>query len=323
MLYYVNNKCKEFTAVLSCQQSEGAQGMSIKKYETLLKTVDLGSLTRASEALGYTQSAISHIISGLEEEMGLRLLIRDRSGVRLTEEGGRLLPAIRAVCQANQEVHRQVSEIHGLEVGVIRMGTFLSVSVHILPNLIAKFSEQHPHLEFELLQGSYTDIERWISEGRVECGFVRLPTNQALETIPVLEESILAVFPKERELELKQGRFPVEKISEETFILRPDALEASMRSLMKRSYCKPRITYSAKDDLAVIAMVEKGLGMSILPELLLRGNCHNIRMVELDPPAHRKICVAYKSDQMLCPAARQFLSFIREEMGGAGIHEKN
>ncbi len=297
--------------------------MSIKKYETLLKTVDLGSLTKASEALGYTQSAISHIISGLEDEMGLRLLIRDRSGVRLTEEGGRLLPAIRAVCQANQEVYRQVSEIHGLEVGVIRMGTFLSASVHILPNLITKFLEQHPNLEFELLQGSYSDIERWISEGRVDCGFARLPTNQALETIPVMEEKILAVFPEERALEMKQGRFPVEKIGEEAFILRPDALETGMRSLLKKSCFKPRITYSAKDDLAVIAMVEKGLGMSILPELLLQGDSHRIKTVELDPPAHRKICVAYKDIQMLCPAARQFLSFIQEEMGEAEIHEKN
>ncbi len=295
--------------------------MSIKKYETLLKTVDLGSLTRASEALGYTQSAISHIISGLEEEMGLRLLIRDRSGVRLTEEGERLLPAIRAVCQANREVHRQVSEIHGLEVGVIRMGTFLSAAVHLLPNLIAKFSKQHPNLEFELLQGSYGEIERWISEGRIDCGFVRLPANQALETVPVWEEKILAVFPEERELELRQGRFPVEKIREEAFILRPDALEANLRALLEKSCSRPRITYSAKDDLAVIAMVEQGLGMSILPELLLRGHGRGLKRVELDPPAHRTICLAYKDLQMLCPAARQFLSFIREEIGEMKTHE--
>ena len=294
--------------------------MSIKKYETLLKTVDLGSLTKASEVLGYTQSAISHIISGLEDEMGLRLLIRDRSGVRLTEEGKRILPAVRAVCQANQEMHRQVSEIHGLEVGVIRVGTFLSVSVHILPNLIARFSALHPNLEFELLQGSCGEIERWIGEGRIDCGFVSLPTNQALETIPVLEERILAVFPEGREPALRQGRFPVENIREEAFILRPDALETGLRTLLKEACCKPKITYSAKDDLAVMTMVEQGLGMSILPELLLRGN-GRLRAAELDPPAHRKICVAYKDPHILCPAARQFVNFVREEINKINLHE--
>lgn len=118
--------------------------MSIKKYETFLKTVDLGSFTKASEVLGYTQSAISHIITGLEDELGVKLLTRGRSGVRLTEEGRSLLPSIRAVCRDNQEVLRQVSELHGLEVGSVRIGTFLSVSVHILPRLIASFSKNTP-----------------------------------------------------------------------------------------------------------------------------------------------------------------------------------
>ena len=285
--------------------------MSIKKYETLLKTVDLGSLTKASEVLGYTQSAISHIITGLEDEMGLRLVIRDRSGVRLTEEGKRLLPAVRAVCQADQELHRQVSEFHGLEVGVIRVGTFLSVSIHILPNLIAKFSEQHPNLEFELLQGSYGDIERWIGAGRIDCGFVRTPTHSAMEMIPILEERILAVFPEERELVME--RFPVEDIREESLILRSDAVELGLRNQLRRTNGKPKITYSAKDDLAVIAMVEQGLGMSILPELLLKGRSGRVKTMELDPPTHRKICLAYKNAQGLCPAVRQFLTFVREE----------
>ncbi len=139
--------------------------MSIKKYEILMKTADLGSFTKASEVLGYTQSAISHIITGLEDELGLKLLARDRFGVRLTAEGEALLPAIRAVCQKNQEVTRQAAQFHGLEVGQVRIGTFLSVSVHILPDLIHGFSQRHPNITFELLQGSYEDIERWLGKG--------------------------------------------------------------------------------------------------------------------------------------------------------------
>ena len=113
--------------------------MSIKKYEVLLQTADLGSFTKASEVLGYTQSAISHIITGLEDELGLKLLSRDRFGVRLTAEGEALLPAIRTVCQENQEVLRQAARFHGLEVGRVRIGTFLSVSVHLLPHLLPQF----------------------------------------------------------------------------------------------------------------------------------------------------------------------------------------
>lgn len=169
--------------------------MSIKKYEVLLQTADLGSFTKASEVLGYTQSAISHIITGLEDELGLKLLARDRFGVRLTAEGEALLPAIRAVCQQNQELLRQAAQFHGLEVGQVRIGTWLSVSVHLLPRLLQTFSQRHPDITFELLQGSYEDIERWLSEGRIDLGFLRLPASGHFETTLLLEERILAIFP--------------------------------------------------------------------------------------------------------------------------------
>lgn len=135
--------------------------MSIKKYEVLLQTADLGSFTKASEVLGYTQSAISHIVTGLEDELGLKLLTRDRFGVRLTPEGEALLPAIRAVCQQNQEVTRQAAQFHGLEIGQVRIGTFLSVSVHILPDLLHTFPSGIPTLRLSFFRA----VTRILSDG--------------------------------------------------------------------------------------------------------------------------------------------------------------
>ena len=66
---------------------EGKSGMSLKKYEAFVRTVELGSLTKAAEAMGSTQSRISHVLSALEEEYGFVLMRRNRSGVRLTEAG--------------------------------------------------------------------------------------------------------------------------------------------------------------------------------------------------------------------------------------------
>ena len=284
--------------------------MSIKKYEILMKTADLGSFTKASEVLGYTQSAISHIITGLEDELGLKLLARDRFGVRLTAEGEALLPAIRAVCQKNQEVTRQAAQFHGLEVGQVRIGTFLSVSVHILPDLIHGFSQRHPNITFELLQGSYEDIERWLGEGRIDLGFLRLPVSGSFDCTLLLEERILAIFPRDQAPEKK--RFPVEDLKNAPYILRPDSLDADTREIFRRTPCNPRITYSAKDDYAVMAMVERGLGMSILPELLLKRTPYKLAKRELDPPATRQIGVACKHPQSLSPAARQFLQHVKQ-----------
>lgn len=288
--------------------------MSIKKYEVLLQTADLGSFTKASEVLGYTQSAISHIITGLEDELGLKLLARDRFGVRLTAEGEALLPAIRAVCQQNQELLRQAAQFHGLEVGQVRIGTWLSVSVHLLPRLLQTFSQRHPDITFELLQGSYEDIERWLSEGRIDLGFLRLPASGHFETTLLLEERILAIFPPNQAPACE--RVTVEQLKQSPYILRLDSLDNDTRELFRKTQHTPRITYSAKDDYAVMAMVEQRLGISILPELLLKNAPYHLEVRELDPPATRQIGVACKHANTLSPAARQFLQHVKQEAGG-------
>ena len=287
--------------------------MSIKKYEVLLKTADLGSFTKTSEVLGYTQSAISHIVTSLEEELGIKLLLRDRFGVRLTEEGTALLPAIREVCQVNQEVERQVALFHDLEVGQVRIGTFLSVSVHLLPELLREFSQRHPHITFELLQGSYEDIERWLSDGRIDLGFLRLPTAGNFHHTLLLEERFLAIFPQDQ-APPEDRPFPVAELEQTPYIVRPEAVDADLRDLLRRAKYKPRITYSSNDDYAVMAMVEQGLGMSILPELLLQRIPYRIATRELDPPATRQIGIACRSVQNLPPAARQFLNYVKRSV---------
>ncbi|MFR0911429.1 MAG: LysR family transcriptional regulator substrate-binding protein [Evtepia gabavorous] len=185
-----------------------------------------------------------------------------------------------------------------------------SVSVHILPDLLHTFSQRHPNITFELLQGSYEDIERWLSEGRIDLGFLRLPTNSHFRCTLLLEERILAIFPEDQAPE--EDTFPVEALKQAPYILRPDSLDNETREIFRKTLCNPRITYSAKDDYAVMAMVERGLGISILPELLLKRTPYRLAKRELSPPATRQIGVACKNPQALPPAARQFLHHIKQ-----------
>ena len=98
------------------------------------------------------------------------------------------------------------------------------------------------------------------------------------------------------------------------YILRPDSLDQETREFFRQAQTRPRITYSAKDDYAVMAMVERGLGISILPELLLRRTPYKVAKRELDPPATRQIGIACKSTASLPPAARQFLQHIKQAL---------
>ncbi|EFV20967.1 lysR family bacterial regulatory helix-turn-helix protein [Anaerostipes caccae] len=157
--------------------------MNIQKYMAFVETVESGSFTRAAQKLDYSQSGISRMIHDLETEWGISLLERGHSGVRLTSDGLKLLPYAKRVCDEFQNLQTQVDELKGMEAGLIRIGTFSSVATHWLPNIIKKFQEDYPNIDYELLLGDYTEIESWITEGRVDCGFLKLPTLPEFEAI--------------------------------------------------------------------------------------------------------------------------------------------
>ena len=127
--------------------------MAQSKYKIFSTVVEMGSLTRAAEKCGVTQSAVSHALHALESEAGFPLIIRNRSGVRLTPEGEKLLPAIRRIVEALDAFHTEVSALRGQEGGCFRIGAFTSVAVHWLPRIIKDYQALHPQVDFRMLGG--------------------------------------------------------------------------------------------------------------------------------------------------------------------------
>ena len=144
---------------------------NILKYMAFIKTVEYGSFTKAAEVLHYTQSGISRMINDLECEWKITLLERSRAGVRLTSDGLRILPFAKSVCEDYEKLQMQVDDLNDMKSGLIRIGKFSSVATHWLPNIIKRFKADYPNIDYELLLGDYAEIERWINEGRVDCGF--------------------------------------------------------------------------------------------------------------------------------------------------------
>lgn len=155
--------------------------MSLQKYEILLKAVETGSLTKVGEQLNLTQSAVSHAISSLEQELGLTLLIRNRSGVRLTSSGERLIPYFQGILQLKERLYQEIALIKGLVAGTVKLGVFSSVSIQWLPGMVKAFNSKFPHIEVKLYDGHYQEIEQWLATGQVDLGFVSLPTLQPLD----------------------------------------------------------------------------------------------------------------------------------------------
>lgn len=284
--------------------------MSINKFKVLLKVVELGSLTQAAEVMGFTQSGVSHMISSLEDEFGFSLLIRNRSGAKLTTNGEEILKTIREILKWNEHLEQQVASIHGIELGTIHIGTFTSVGVHWLPGIIQDFQRDYPHIEIRLVEGDYREIEDWIAEGKIDCGFLSLPTSDTFDAIPLHQDPMLVLLPMEHPLS-SEDSITLSQIENERFIMPSKGSDYDVNRMLEKARIKPDIKYTLGDDYAIMAMVEKGLGISILPELVLRGQQRNIRLIELKEKSFRSLGIAVNSMREISPATKRLLNYVK------------
>ena len=283
--------------------------MNIQKYQAFMAVVEQGSLTRAAEELGCTQSAVSHCISSLEEELGFALLKRGRAGARLTNEGERLAPAVRNLLNSAEQLKQTASAIRGLDSGTVRIGAFTSVAVHWLPPVLKEFQRDYPKVDLRLLNGDYHDVEQWLQDGSIDVGFVGMPCGVDCECIALMEDRLLAILPKGSRFE-HYPKFPLVECETEPFISLLQSSDHDARRALDAAGVRPNVRFYTKDDYAVIAMVEQGLGISIMPELLLKGRNDNVQILPLIPEAKRVIGIAIAAGEKAGPATRRFANYV-------------
>ena len=283
---------------------------NIQKYMAFIKAVEYSSFTKAAESLNYSQSGISRMINDLEREWNVTLLERGRAGVRLTSDGMKLLPHAKSVCAEYEKLLMQVDELNGLQSGLIRIGTFSSVATHWLPKIIKAFQKDYPNIDYELLLGDYTEIEEWILDGRVDCGFLRLPTHPELETIFLERDQLMAIIPENHSL-ANCEKVPIAALCDEPFMLLEKGAKAEVSEIFERCGLKPQVRFITWDDYAIMSMVERGLGISILPQLILKRVPYKIIAKELEVPSYRDIGLALRNTKNASLAVKRFLNYLQ------------
>ena len=292
--------------------------MNIDSYRLFLRAAKLGSLTAAAEQSGYTQAAVSHIIASLERELGFPLFTRGKGGVTLTQDGERMLGHIREVVNRDDTLRQVADEIKGLRAGKVRIGAFSSAAVCWLPGLIREFRELHPNIELDLRVDTYKSIEDWIANEEIDCGFTSRTEGKLLAYIPLAEDRMLAFLPEGHPF-AQLPALPLGNISMLDFIIPGEGSNYDIGRILRQAGVKPRVSFAVSDDHAAIAMVRKGLGMTIIPELVLRGMGMDGAGIELEPKCTRTICIASKAHTAVSPACRAFIDFVRAKAAGAEL----
>ena len=285
--------------------------MSVNKYQMFLKTVECGSFSKAAVEMSFTQSAVSHAVQALENELNITLLSRNRGGVVLTADGRALLPRIEKLCAAHHELMQSAAELNGMDAGFVRVATFSSVSAQWLPSILKSFGERYPNIEFEVVTGDYYgQSEDWILQGKVDCGFLRLPSVKHLQTYALYRDELQVILPCSHPL-ADSDPFPAASLSTEPFIFLEEGQDYEISAALDKMGIRPNVKYTAREDRTMLAMVSKGLGISLLPELMVRHSPYPVVACRAPERFYRNIGIAVKDKKALSAATRRFVDYVR------------
>lgn len=170
--------------------------MNLTKYDVFFKVLETKTISQAAKELGYSQSAVSQTIKSLEEELEATLFIRQKSGVILSKDGHAYLHYLKSVQASLANLRTKKQEMKGLDQAILRIGTFTSVSRHLLPSLMKEFIEMYPNVQFELYQSEYTNIEQQLLEGSLDLGFTCIDAIQRVQYQELYYDEMFALVPQ-------------------------------------------------------------------------------------------------------------------------------
>jgi len=265
--------------------------LDIKKYEVLLSTLDKGCFAKACEDLGYTQPAITHMMKSMEREIGFPLLKRSNKGIQLTSEGREVLPLIRELVAANDRLNKHYDMLRGVETGSVRVGTFPTVGGAWLPRIIAQFEKKYPQIQIDVLEeNSIHKIEEWLTGGRIDVAFFARQPYHTFDWIPLKMDPYYGILPLEHEL-TSYDRLTAADFENQPFLMccSMEGPDLDITRFFQQHGVTIRSRFNSNQDFTIARMVEAGLGVAILPELLLTsqltGTCHVETVVLL---SHKK-----------------------------------
>lgn len=279
--------------------------MDISKYRAFLTTVECGSFTEAAKRLFYTQSAVSRMVADLENQWGVALLNRKKTGLTLTTAGAALLPFIRQICSDEMRLNGVLQDMTGLKSGVVRLGTVTAVANEWLPVVLKKLMQEVPGIEYEILIGNGDVIADWLKEDRIDVGvFVPKNTEHLKAELLHLDE-FKVIFPNGHEL-AGYEKVPLTALKNYPYILHGASWCKALEEQLEKNQQRIPVRYTTVGATSIVNLVRAGIGVSILPELLLENDKFKVESRPLDPPLSRKLFLVTHGTPTM-PAVKAFV----------------
>lgn len=285
--------------------------MNVQKLNIILEALKYGSMTKAAEKLGYTQSALTYAINSTEQELGFPVVIRDANGIRLSKEGEELFPCIQDMVECESRLMAKANEIKRRRGNVLNIAVYPSTADVLLPEILADFNKEAPDVTVNVTVGSYDDIIGWLMKHSIDFGIggqMKLP---GFEWIPLIEDPEMAILPLDFPTD-GMTVFPMEDFKKHPFV-EPVfwADETAMAKQIEKYGIVPLFNVTSPYNAPVIAMVEQGIALSTITKFTIQPHS-KVKALPIDPPCSRILGASYhKKNCQDKLAAAKFLKCIK------------
>ncbi len=273
-----------------------------------------GSFTAAAHALGYTQPAVSQMVRRLEQRCGTTLVERNGRSVRLTEAGSVLARHAVQVLAALDNAEAEVAAIAGMQSGRVRLQAFPSSSATLVPRALAKVKEQYPGITVQFSEAEPPESLAALRDGTCDLAvaFTYDGTDagrgeddlQGLVVLDVLTDPVLVALPAQHPLAASDV-VSLTDLADEPWIAGCPRCRGHLLSLAHQAGFAPDVAFETEDYVAVLGLVAAGLGVALMPALILHSVSHpDVVTRQVAPVSQRAVQIVTTPDLQRVPAIK-------------------
>jgi len=275
--------------------------VNLEQLRSFVEVARFGNFTRAAEELYLAQPSLSRQIAALEQDLGAELFHRARGGSTLTVAGESLLPLARRMLADAESVRRELAELAGLERGRVRLGATPTLCISLVAEVLSVFHAAHPGIELHLSEHGSRHLLDQLGSGELDLALITTSdasTPERFTVTPLLVEELVVVSSAGAAPVTARDAITLDEVARLPQIVFSSSydLRAATDAAFRAADVTPEVVLEGAEMDAVLRFVERGLGVAIVPAMVLIDR-PGLRSVRLAGPAlERTISVARPAD---------------------------
>ena len=280
------------------------------KYEVILEVVKTCNISKAAKNLNYSQSAISQTIKSFEQDMGFPLFKRTNSGVKLLPNAKPVIKSLKIIHQENQHLQELSDAMTQSEIGIVRIGSFISFAMTYLPKILKEFTEKYPKIKFEIFTGNQQEIYEKLRRKEIDIAFTSMYGMEEFSYQIFLKDEFVVVLPCNHPF-VTETSIPISRIVNQTYILSGEKFDFEIGNIIHSLDLKPQYTFEIFDEMVALKLIEAGFGISIFSKFFLESipNHVDVAIRPINEHYYRSLVIAKNPEGYTSAASNIFNYF--------------